>query len=127
MRHNSSGYLRPPFKDMFKIRLQFMQRIFPGIALVGNELLKNGKCSGLLPAGLNASVDVTAGKAEDALLAPVEALRELSPGNYAVFVLVDGQLEARPGEVGLMDYTNAEIISGLEQGDEVSTGIVETE
>jgi RND family efflux transporter MFP subunit len=81
----------------------------------------------LLPAGLNASVDVIGGKAENALLVPVEALRELSPGNYAVFVLVDGQLEARPVEVGLMDYTNAEIISGLEQGDEVSTGIVETE
>jgi hypothetical protein len=33
----------------------------------------------------------------------------------------------RPVEVGLMDYISAEIISGLEQGDEVSTGIVETE
>ena len=58
---------------------------------------------------------------------PVEALRELSPGNYAVFVMVDGQLEARPVEVGLMDVTSTEIISGLEQGDEISTGIVETE
>jgi HlyD family secretion protein len=81
----------------------------------------------VLPAGLNASVDVIAGRAENALLVPVEALRKLSPGKYAVFVMVDGQLEMRPVEVGLMDYTNAEIISGLEQGDEVSTGIVETE
>lgn len=80
-----------------------------------------------LPGGLNASVDVIGGQAENALLVPVEALRELSPGNYAVFVMVDGQLEARPVEVGLMDVTSAEIISGLEQGDEISTGIVETE
>jgi len=58
---------------------------------------------------------------------PVEALREFAPGKYAVFVLVDGQLEMRPVEVGLMDVTSAQIISGLEQGDEVSTGIVETE
>jgi HlyD family secretion protein len=79
-----------------------------------------------LPAGLNASVEVIAGRAENALLVPVEALRELSPGKYAVFVMVDGQLQARSVEVGLMDYTYAEIASGLEQGDEVSTGIVET-
>jgi hypothetical protein len=32
----------------------------------------------------------------------------------------------RPVEVGLMDYANAEIISGLELGEQVSTGIVET-
>jgi RND family efflux transporter MFP subunit len=79
-----------------------------------------------LPAGLNASVDVIGGKAENALLVPVEALRELAPGEYAVFVMVDGELEMRPVEVGLVDYANAEIISGLEMGDEVSTGIVET-
>ena len=81
----------------------------------------------LLPAGLNASVDVIAGRAENALLVPVEALRKLSPGKYAVFVMVDGQLGMRPVEVGLMDVTSAEIISGLEQGDEVSTGIMETD
>jgi len=94
------------------------------LAALEEESLSNSR---LLPAGLNASADVIGGKAEDALLVPVEALRELSLGKYAVFVLVDGQLELRPVEVGLMDYTNAEIISGLEQGDEVSTGIVETE
>jgi multidrug efflux pump subunit AcrA (membrane-fusion protein) len=80
-----------------------------------------------LPAGLNASVDVIGGRAEDALLVPVEALRELAPGEYAVFVVgADGSLEMRPVEVGLMDYANAEIVSGLEMGEEVSTGIVET-
>ncbi len=79
-----------------------------------------------LPAGLNASVDVIGGQAKNALLIPVEALRELAPGEYAVFVLVNGELEMRPVEVGLMDYANAEIISGLEMGDEISTGVVET-
>jgi RND family efflux transporter MFP subunit len=80
-----------------------------------------------LPAGLNASVDVIGGRAENALLVSVEALRELSPGEYAVFVVgADGSLEMRPVQVGLMDYSNAEIISGLELGEEVSTGIVET-
>jgi HlyD family secretion protein len=81
-----------------------------------------------LPAGLNASVDVISGKAENALLVPVEALRELAPGEYAVFVVKeDGSLEMRPVEVGLMDYANAQIVSGLELGEQVSTGIVETQ
>jgi multidrug efflux pump subunit AcrA (membrane-fusion protein) len=93
------------------------------LAALDEEDLGNPR---LLPGGLNASVDVIAGRAENALLVPVEALRKLSPGKYAVFVMVDGQLEMRPVEVGLMDVTSAEIISGLEQGDEVSTGIMET-
>jgi len=80
-----------------------------------------------LPGGLNASVEVIAGRAENALLVPVEALRELAPGQYAVMVMVDGQPEMRQVEVGLIDYAYAEIVSGLEQGDQVSTGILGTE
>ncbi|HUV74044.1 MAG TPA: efflux RND transporter periplasmic adaptor subunit [Anaerolineae bacterium] len=80
-----------------------------------------------LPGGLNASVEVIAGRAENALLVPVEALRELAPGQYAVMVMVDGQPQMRQVEVGLMDYAYAEIVSGLEQGDQVSTGILGTE
>ncbi|MCJ7620676.1 MAG: hypothetical protein MUP64_10720, partial [Anaerolineae bacterium] len=81
---------------------------------------------GTLPMGLNATVEVIAGSAENVLLVPVEALRELSAGEYAVFVMVDGKPQMRQVEVGLMDYSYAEIISGLEQGDQVSTGTVET-
>jgi HlyD family secretion protein len=99
----------------------------PSTALRPSSEQGSGHSPRSLPGGLNASVDVIAGRAENALLVPVEALRQLSPGSYAVFVIVDGQLEMRPVEVGLMDVTSAEIISGLEQGDEVSTGIMETE
>jgi HlyD family secretion protein len=81
----------------------------------------------ILPVGSNASVDVIAARAENVLLVPIEALRELSPDNYAAFVVVDAELQPRPVEVGLMDYAYAEIVSGLEQGEQVSTGIVETE
>jgi len=80
-----------------------------------------------LPSGLNATVDVIAGSAEDVLLVPADALWELSPGQYAVFVLVDGELQVREVEVGLMDYAYAEIVSGLEAGDLVSTGVLATE
>jgi multidrug efflux pump subunit AcrA (membrane-fusion protein) len=80
-----------------------------------------------LPVGLRAAVELIGGRAEDALLVPVEALRELAPGEYAVFVMEDGEPKLRMVEVGLMDFTYAEITSGVEQGDIVSTGIVETE
>lgn len=78
--------------------------------------------------GMNASVDVIAARAQGVALVPVEALHELSTGEYAVFVVDEnGQLKLRPVEVGLNDLTFAEIKSGLEVGEVVSTGIVQTQ
>jgi multidrug efflux pump subunit AcrA (membrane-fusion protein) len=79
-----------------------------------------------LPVGMNATVDIIGGRAEDAVLVPVEAIREFSPGQFAVFVMEDGEPKLRMVEVGLMDFTFAEIISGLEAGETVTTGIIET-
>ncbi len=77
--------------------------------------------------GMNAVVDVINGRAEDVVLVPIEALRELSPGEYAVFVVENGEPKLRLVEVGLMDYSFAEISSGVDAGEIVSTGIVEVE
>jgi multidrug efflux pump subunit AcrA (membrane-fusion protein) len=72
---------------------------------------------------MNVSVEIVSGEALNALLVPVQALREISSGQYAVFVVgADGTLELRPVEVGLKDYVNAEIRSGLQRGEVVSTG-----
>lgn len=80
-----------------------------------------------MPIGLNAAVDVVAGRAENVLLVPVEALREIDTDTYAVFVVeADGSLKLRSVEVGLQDLTWAEIKSGLQAGETVSTGLVET-
>lgn len=80
-----------------------------------------------LLSGLTAEVEIIAGEAKGALLIPVQALRELAPGSYAVFVLkADGQLELRPVTVGLRDFANAQILTGVAKGDVVSTGTVET-
>ena len=79
------------------------------------------------PVGLNASVDIIAGRAENAVLVPVEALREVDPGEYAVFVIENGELVVRVVEVGLQDITYAQIISGLQSGEVVSTGIVQSQ
>jgi len=77
--------------------------------------------------GMNLEAEVIAGEAHDALIIPKQALRELEPGVFAVFIVdADGQLLLTPVEVGLMDYANAEILSGLKVGDVVSTGNVET-
>lgn len=80
-----------------------------------------------MPVGLSAAVDVVAGRAENALLVPVEALRRIDTNTYAVFVVgPDGSLTLRPVDVGLQDLTWAEILSGLEAGEVVSTGLVES-
>ncbi len=75
-----------------------------------------------LPVGANASVSVIGGRAQNAVLVPVEALREINPGEYAVFVMQNGELKLRQVQVGLMDYTSAEITSGLQAGEVVSLG-----
>lgn len=81
-----------------------------------------------LPVGLNATVEVVSGQAQNALLVPVEALREIAPGQYALFVVeADGTLKLHTVEVGLMDFTSAEILSGVNEGDTVTTGLVETQ
>jgi len=78
-----------------------------------------------LPTGMSATVDIIAGSAEDAVLVPVEALRELDEEQYAVFVVTDGQPKLRIVEVGLMDVSFAQIVSGLEPGEMVTTGLAE--
>jgi len=80
-----------------------------------------------LPVGSAAAVEVIGGRAEEAILVPVEALREASPGQFTVFVMIDDEPKLRVVEVGLQDLFYAEVISGLEPGDVVTTGIAETE
>ena len=80
-----------------------------------------------LPSGTSAAVDVISGKAENVVLVPVEALHKLSDGRYTVFVMENGKPRLRVVEVGLQDITHAEIKSGLNVGDVVTTGIVETQ
>ena len=79
-----------------------------------------------LPVGSNASVDVIGGRTQNAVLIPVEAVREIGPDEYAVFVMEGGEPKLRIITVGLMDYTSAEILSGLTAGEIVTTGVVDT-
>jgi len=80
-----------------------------------------------LPSGTSAAVDVIGGKTENAVLIPVEALHEIGDGQYTVFVMENGTPKLRLVAVGLIDITYAEIKSGIEAGEIVTTGIVETQ
>jgi HlyD family secretion protein len=78
-----------------------------------------------LSSGLSATVDVIGGRATNAILVPVEALREIDKGQYAVFVVENGEPKLVMVEVGLMDSTYAECKSGLQGNETVSTGQME--
>jgi multidrug efflux pump subunit AcrA (membrane-fusion protein) len=70
---------------------------------------------------MNADVEIVAGEALNAVLVPVQALHDLGDGQYAVFVVKsDGEVEMRTVEIGLMDFVNAEVKSGLESGEVVT-------
>lgn len=78
-------------------------------------------------AGMTVDAEVIAHEALDAMIIPIQALHELEPGSFAVFVIhEDDTLQLTPVTVGLRDYANVQILSGLQPGDVVSTGTVET-
>jgi RND family efflux transporter MFP subunit len=80
-----------------------------------------------LMSGMTVDAEVIAGESLKTLIVPVQALRELAPGSFAVFLVdANGQLKMTPVTVGLRDFANAEILSGVKVGDLVSTGTVET-
>lgn len=77
--------------------------------------------AGLL-SGMSVEVEAIAGEARDALLVPIQSLHLVAPDSYAVYIVhPDGMVELTPVTVGLRDYANAEILSGLKVGDVVST------
>jgi HlyD family secretion protein len=77
--------------------------------------------------GLTGTVTLVQASAENVLLVPLQALRDLGDGTYSVFVVgSDGQPRMKVVEIGLKDDTSVEIKSGLKAGDVVTTGTVQT-
>ena len=79
-----------------------------------------------LPLGTTASVDVIGGRAEDVVLIPIEALHQAGD-QYSVFVMENDKPRLRVVEIGIQDLLYAEVISGIEAGETITTGIVETQ
>jgi len=87
-----------------------------GVAQFGDSL------AGInLPIGSSASIDIIHARADNAVLVPIEALQENSPGEYTVFLVENGALTQRSVKIGLQDQFYAEVKSGLQAGDVVST------
>jgi RND family efflux transporter MFP subunit len=78
---------------------------------------------GLKP-GMSASARVLTGKADNAVLVPVDALQR-SRGAWAVLVRgAGGSLETRPVELGIVGTTHAEVTKGLAAGDSIEVPVV---
>jgi HlyD family secretion protein len=76
--------------------------------------------------GMSASVTVVAGQAQNAVLIPLTALHQNTPGQYSVYVMRNGKPTEQSVEVGLKDLVNAQILTGLQPGDVVSTSQIGT-
>lgn len=79
-----------------------------------------------LPIGLSASVTLNPQNALNALLIPTIALQKQDDGSYLVTLVgSDGKLATQKVTVGIRDSDYAQITSGLNEGDLVSTGKVQ--
>jgi macrolide-specific efflux system membrane fusion protein len=82
--------------------------------------VENG--DGALLPDMTAQVFFQIESADDVLTVPVNALiaaRGPQAGNFVQVVAGDGRSERRPVQVGLRDRDRAQIVSGLEEGDQV--------
>jgi len=77
-----------------------------------------------LKPGMNATCDFITAKRRDVLRVPNSAVIE-GDRDITVTVMQNGKQEARPVEVGLADNDYTEILSGLKEGDEIVTQIVQ--
>jgi len=96
-----------------------------GTAVVSGQVQLDSTTAKLLM-GMSASVTVVAGQAQNAVLVPLAALHQISPGTYTVLVMRNGKFTSEAVQVGLKDLVNAQITSGLQPGDVVSTGQIGT-
>jgi RND family efflux transporter MFP subunit len=102
-------------------------RVYPGLdsssgtSLVHVIVQLNEIINVNIPAGATASMDVTGGEALDVILVPTSALKEVGPGQYIVYLMKNGQPIEQEVEIGLQDILNAEVTSGLQEGDVVLT------
>jgi HlyD family secretion protein len=77
-----------------------------------------------MPLGINAQVTIISNQSKDTILVPANAIRSIGDGQNAVFVVgTDGKLTLKIVKVGLVDSSRAEILSGVELNDTVSTGL----
>jgi len=93
-------------------------------AIYYNALFDVDNPDGLLRFGMTAQVSIILDHADNALLVPSQVLVSNSrhPGHYRVPVKNGENMEYRDVEVGINNNIYAQILSGLEEGDEIIIG-----
>jgi RND family efflux transporter MFP subunit len=105
--------------------------VFPGLDSSSNTSLVHATVKldqtidSTLPVGASAAVDVVGKQAKNAVLVPIEAIHDEAGKNLVFVRQRDGKLKLQTVEVGLEDALYAEIKSGLQVGDIVTTGVTE--
>jgi len=74
-----------------------------------------------LKAGMSATADIIINERSNVLLVPDRAIKHDSQGNPVVGVMVDERVQERPVVIGISDGYEAEIVSGLQEGETVVT------
>jgi RND family efflux transporter MFP subunit len=101
-----------------------IRRIFPAAdpatRLVPVEVALSPAGAALARPGFLARASLALGAREGVLLVPGSAVVG-GAGNQAVWVVVDGKVERRPVETGLISSDRVEITSGLQEGEAVVT------
>jgi multidrug efflux pump subunit AcrA (membrane-fusion protein) len=72
-----------------------------------------------LMAGMTCEVEIITKTLEDILLVPDRALAQKDDRNFVFVVDGEGKIEAREVEIGETNYESTEVLSGLEEGDQV--------
>jgi macrolide-specific efflux system membrane fusion protein len=93
-------------------------------AIYYNALFDVENPNRILRIGMTAQVSIVLDKAEDALLVPSQVLMQDPRHNdrYGVQVMRDGEVHMAKVDVGINNNVYAEIVSGLEEGDEIVLG-----
>lgn len=93
-------------------------------AIYYNALFDVDNPDQLLRIGMTAQVSIILDSAADVLQVPAQVLTKTpnKQNSYQVPVKVDNKVEYRDVEVGINNSVNAQILSGLEEGDEIIIG-----
>jgi HlyD family secretion protein len=78
-----------------------------------------------LKSGMNTTIEITIVRKNSTLLVPAMALQAMEKKNsYQVLLKKEGKFKPHPVEVGLLDFKNAEVMSGLQEGDVIGIPMV---
>jgi len=92
-------------------------------AIYYNALFDIDNTNRVLRIGMTAQVSIILDKAEDTLLIPSQVLMKARQANtYRVPVKVDGESQFRTVKIGLNNNVVAQVLSGLNEGDEIIIG-----